>query len=60
MTPSAKAATSLAWAALETPRPTQTGRVRPGSTAARVRRTRSAACSPTDSRVPVTPMREAA
>ncbi len=56
MTPSAKSATSAAWAAVETPMPTQTG----SFPAARVRSTRARACSPTESRVPVTPIREAA
>ncbi len=56
MTPSAKPATCLACTALETPRPTQTG----SSVVARVRRTSSWASLPTDSRVPVTPISEAA
>lgn len=52
-----EAATSAACRALETPSPTQTGRSLP---VARVRSTRSCAWAPTDSRVPVTPISEAA
>ncbi len=56
MTPSANWATSLACSALETPRPTHTG----SDVTARVRATSSSASRPTDARVPVTPIRDAA
>src|SRR5690606_900298 len=55
-TPSAKPAISAAWSAFETPRPTLIGR----SVVLRVRSTRTAAASPTCSRVPVTPMTDVA
>ena len=57
MTPSAKAATSAAWAPFETPRPTQTAR---SGRASRVRATSFSAASLTVVRVPVTPIVEAA
>ena len=56
MTPSAKEATSAACSAVETPRPTHTGR----SVTAWVRVTSSRAPVPTLERTPVTPIVEAA
>src|SRR5690606_14297033 len=55
ITPSAKAATSAAWAPVLPPRPTQSGR----SVVGRRRATSSEAVPPTLPRAPVTPMVEA-
>jgi len=56
MTPSAKAATSAAWAPSDTPRPTATG----WSVTARTRWTRAGAASLVAVRGPVTPITEVA
>ena len=56
MTPAANRPTAAAWSPLDTPMPTHTGR----SVTSRVRATSDSAAEPTLSRVPVTPMSEAA
>src|SRR5690606_27900155 len=61
MTPSANPATSAAWAPLEMPSPSPTGRPEPPlSMIARVRSTRRGAPVSTAERVPVTPITDAA